>query len=119
MLVRVKNDAKDTLRNKLVSKSRRKKRKNSIQSKPINEDLLPVLMALVEKHQNYMKFLKDCEMLTPERTKKIVGEIDNVFAIIRSRETGVMSRDKVRMAGGKGDQSDSDENCSSSISSVS
>ena len=42
-------------------------------------------MTLIEKHQNYMTFLKDNDMLTPERKKTIVSQIDSVFNIMNVR----------------------------------
>ena len=66
-------------------------------------------MALVEKHQNYMKFLKDCGMLTPERTKTIVGEIDDIFKIIKSREEVRSEDDEVGKVGDDECESNSGE----------
>ena len=90
-----------------------------VKASSINEEPLLVLMALVEKHQNYMEFLKDCRMLTPERTKTIVGEIDDIFKIIKSRDEVRSEDDEVGKVGDDECESNSGENSSSSSSSVS
>ena len=115
----MKNDAKKTLKDKLISNNWGNKRGQYVKATSINEELLPVLMTLVGKHQNYTKFLKDCGMLTPERTKTIVEEIYHIFAIIRSREKWVMDIDEVGKVGDKDGESASGKNSSSSSSSVS
>ena len=39
-------------------------------------------MSLMNEHKSYLKFLKECDMCTPERTETIIKEIDELFAII-------------------------------------
>ena len=115
----MKTDHNKMLKDNVITKKKGKKRKKAIKPTSINEESLPVLMALVEKHQNYMKFLKDCGMLTQERTTTIVAEIDRVFDIIRSREKGEMEIDVDGKKGVNDSESDIEGNNSSSSSSVS
>ena len=44
------------------------------------------IMMLMNKHKSYLKFLKDCDMCTPERTATIVREIDELFEIVNRRK---------------------------------
>ena len=67
------------------SQSVNKKKSKVAPATRLEEQTLPDLMMLVEKHQKYLMFLKDCGMLTDERKESIVQEIEYVFSIISSR----------------------------------
>ena len=57
--------------------------KNGSEKNNVLEDQsLQDSMMLVVKHQNYLKFWDGCRMLTMERKKGIVGEIENIFDIV-------------------------------------
>ena len=72
-----------------ISKSGKRKKSKNKSTKESNMSLkdqsLQDLMTLVEKHQNYLKFLDGCNMLTAERKQTIVAEIENVWTIISNR----------------------------------
>ena len=50
-----------------------------------DQSLITDIMTLVEKHQKYLLFLQECRMLTDERKKSIMQEIEYIFSIISSR----------------------------------
>ena len=104
----MKTEDKKTLKDTFHRKKNKKRRKKGTKPASIQEQSLPILMALVEKHQNYMKFLKDCGMLTPERTTTIVQEIDSIFAIIKDRETGAVVNGEVDVVELENVESDDD-----------
>ena len=72
---------KDSVKEK---QSKKKKSKSGI-NMSLKDQSLNDLITLVDKHQNYLKFLECCNMLTPEKNGAIVTEIESVFEIIASR----------------------------------
>ena len=48
----------------------------------MEEQSLQDLMQLIEKYQQYMKFLADNDMLTDERKTTIIAEIERVWSVI-------------------------------------
>ena len=77
----------------------------------LEEQTLPDLMMLVEKHQKYVMFLKECGMLTDERKQSIVQEIEYVFSIISS-QSNKRTRGSNDMEGGSDDGFDNDNSVS-------
>ena len=69
----------------------------------MEEQSLQDLMQLIEKHQEYLKFLSENNMLTNERKKTIISEIERVWSVIKGS-----SNKRTR-------EEDSDS-CSSSVS---
>ena len=70
----------------------------------MEEQSLQDLMQLIEKHQQYMKFLGENNMLTDERKGTIISEIEKVWSVING-SSNKRTRDD--------EESDS---CSSSVS---
>ena len=66
-------------------------------------------MMLLDKHQNYLKFLKECNLCTEERQNKIIGEIDELFGIINGRK----NKRNIDDIDGDSDNSDTNSKCSS------
>ena len=62
-------------------KPREKKAKKKGRLK-MEEQSLQDLMQLIEKHQQYLKFLGDNNMLTDERKHTIIAEIEQVWSVI-------------------------------------
>ena len=77
-------DNDDTM-NTSVKRKKSEKQHSKESNMSLNDQSLQDLMMLVEKHQNYLKFLESCDMLTPERKTTIVAEIENVWQIISTR----------------------------------
>ena len=89
------------------------KKKDKSPVTQLEDQSLRDLMTLVEKHQKYLLFLKECGMLTEERKKSIVQETEYIFSIISSR-----SKKRTR-TGDDEDACSQKDACSQSNSSVS
>ena len=94
-----------------TSRSDTHRKSKQVPATHLEAQSLPDLMMLVEKHQKYLLFLKDCGMLTDERKQSIVQEIEYIFDIISSR-----SHKRTR---GSEDMDDETENSTVNINSVS
>lgn len=71
---------------KLSKLKNTKKEKSKLENNvSLKDQSLNDLITLVDKHQNYLKFLEGCNMLTPERKGEIVAKIEIGFEIFASR----------------------------------
>ena len=43
-------------------------------------------MSLFDEHRKYIKTLDEMDILTTEKKKEVLGKIEDIFAIINSRE---------------------------------
>ena len=73
-------------------KPKKKKTKKKGQLK-MEDQSLQDLMQLIEKHQQYLKFLSDNDMLTDDRKTTIIAEIERVWSVING-SSNKRSRDE-------------------------
>ena len=73
-------------------KPKKKKSKKKGQLK-MEDQSLQDLMQLIEKHQQYLKFLSDNDMLTDDRKTTIIAEIERVWSVING-SSNKRSRDE-------------------------